>query len=282
MKINLAKTAGFCFGVQKAVDKVYDLAENEKNIYTYGPIIHNNIVVDDLELRGVRVVNEVSELDSLEKGIVVIRSHGATKAVHEEIRDKGFEVIDATCPFVSRIHKIAEDESKKGKSIIVVGSPDHPEVQGIVGWASGPCYVVESPENAEKSDFDGDAEYTVVAQTTYNYNKFKEVVEIFDKKGYNIHVVNTICNATKERQTEADEIAQNVDAMFVVGGRGSSNTAKLYDICKNRCVNTYFIETVDDVPKSIPENVKKIGITAGASTPRKIIEEVQNNVRTNL
>ena len=283
MEVIVAEHAGFCFGVTKAVETVYEQIEKEKsNIYTYGPIIHNETVVSDLEKKGVKVIESVDELEGIDSGTVVIRSHGVTKEVHQKLEQSGLNVIDATCPFVKRIHRIVEEESKKGKSIIVVGSESHPEVEGIVSYATGPVYVVDSPEKAMEFEGDRKLEYTVVSQTTFNKNKFQETIEIFKNVGYNINIVNTICNATDERQTEAEEIASRADAMIVIGGTHSSNSRKLYEICANKCTNTYFIQTLDDLHLEIPKSAKLIGITAGASTPKNIIEEVQKHVRTNF
>lgn len=283
MEVIVAEHAGFCFGVTKAVETVYEQIEKENsNIYTYGPIIHNETVVSDLEKKGVKVIESVDELEGIDSGTVVIRSHGVTKEVHQKLEQSGLNVIDATCPFVKRIHRIVEEESKKGKSIIVVGSESHPEVEGIVSYATGPVYVVDSPEKAMEFEGDRKLEYTVVSQTTFNKNKFQETIEIFKNVGYNINIVNTICNATDERQTEAEEIASRADVMIVIGGTHSSNSRKLYEICANKCTNTYFIQTLDDLHLEIPKSAKLIGITAGASTPKNIIEEVQNYVRTNF
>ncbi len=283
MEVIVAEHAGFCFGVTKAVETVYEQIEKENsNIYTYGPIIHNETVVSDLEKKGVKVIESVDELEGIGSGTVVIRSHGVTKEVHQKLEQSGLNVIDATCPFVKRIHRIVEEESKKGKSIIVVGSESHPEVEGIVSYATGPVYVVDSPEKAMEFEGDRKLEYTVVSQTTFNKNKFQETIEIFKNVGYNINIVNTICNATDERQTEAEKIASRADAMIVIGGTHSSNSRKLYEICANKCTNTYFIQTLDDLHLEIPKSAKLIGITAGASTPKNIIEEVQKHVRTNF
>ncbi len=283
MEVIVAEHAGFCFGVTKAVETVYEQIEKENsNIYTYGPIIHNETVVSDLEKKGVKVIESVDELEGIGSGTVVIRSHGVTKEVHQKLEQSGLNVIDATCPFVKRIHRIVEEESKKGKSIIVVGSESHPEVEGIVSYATGPVYVIDSPEKAMEFEGDKKLEYTVVSQTTFNKNKFQETIEIFKNVGYNINIVNTICNATDERQTEAEEIASRADVMIVIGGTHSSNSRKLYEICANKCTNTYFIQTLDDLHLEIPKSAKLIGITAGASTPKNIIEEVQKHVRTNF
>ena len=283
MEVIVAEHAGFCFGVTKAVKTVYEQIEKDNsNIYTYGPIIHNETVVSDLEKKGVKVIESADELEGIDSGTVVIRSHGVTKEVHQKLEQSGLNVIDATCPFVKRIHRIVEEESKKGKSIIVVGSESHPEVEGIVSYATGPVYVVDSPEKAMEFEGDRKLEYTVVSQTTFNKNKFQETIEIFKNVGYNINIVNTICNATDERQTEAEEIASRADVMIVIGGTHSSNSRKLYEICANKCTNTYFIQTLDDLHLEIPKSAKLIGITAGASTPKNIIEEVQKHVRTNF
>ncbi len=283
MEVVVAEHAGFCFGVTKAVETVYDqIKQGKTNIYTFGPIIHNETVVGDLEKKGVKVIEDPDELSGIKEGTIIIRSHGVTREVHEKLMETGLEIIDATCPFVKRIHRIVEEESAKGKSIVVVGSASHPEVQGIVSYASGPVYVIESPEKAEEFDGDRNCEYVMVSQTTFNMNKFKETIEIFNNYGYNINIVNTICNATDERQTEAEEIASKADVMIVIGGAHSSNSRKLYEICSQRCENTYFIQTLDDLHLEIPPSAELIGITAGASTPKNIIEEVQKHVRTNF
>lgn len=282
MEVILAEHAGFCFGVQKAVDTVYEQVEHkEKKIYTYGPIIHNEEVVKDLESKGVEVVNSADELSNVsENGTIVIRAHGIPRETEEKIKNKGISYIDATCPFVKRIHKIVDEESRKGRTIVITGNAKHPEVEGIVSWANGPVFVIESLEDAEKFTLPVETELTLVSQTTFNYKKFKDVVEIFNGKGYNINIVNTICNATQERQTEAEKIAAQADAMIVIGGTSSSNTRKLYEICSGKCEHTYFVQTADDLPKDFPKGIYKVGITAGASTPKNIIEEVQTHVRT--
>ena len=282
MEVILAESAGFCFGVKRAVEKVYEQAAIGKKIYTFGPIIHNEEVVKDLENKGVTVIETEEELTSLTEGTVVIRSHGVSKHIGDLIAQSGLECVDATCPFVKRIHNIVEKESASGKKIIIIGNAGHPEVEGIMGWSHTPASVIESAEEAENFNCKKDEMLCIVSQTTFNYNKFKDLVEIFQKKGYNVNVVNTICNATEERQTQAREIAARVDAMIVIGGKHSSNTRKLYEICKEKCANTYFIQTLDDLHLELPETAALVGITAGASTPNNIIEEVQNYVRINF
>ncbi len=282
MEVILAKSAGFCFGVKRAVETVYEQTGKGGRIYTYGPIIHNETVVKDLEEKGVRVLEQAADLERLTEGTVIIRSHGVSKAVMERIGESGLVCIDATCPFVKRIHTIVEKESRAGKQIVIVGNPGHPEVEGIMGWSETPAVVIESKAEAENFRSLAGKDICLVSQTTFNYNKFQELVEIIEKKGYNISVANTICNATEERQTEAKAIASQVDAMIVIGGTHSSNTRKLYEICSRECENTCFIQTLDDLQLDFPNSVFRVGITAGASTPNNIIEEVQNYVRINF
>ena len=280
MKVIKAKTAGFCFGVKRAVDTVYEkIGKCEGPIYTYGPIIHNEEVVKDLENKGVIVLRSEEDLDNIAEGTVIIRSHGVEKRICDKLEARGVRIVDVTCPFVKKIHKIVQKESAAGKYILIIGNPDHPEVIGIRGWAGEDVAVIQNADDIENIDFSKKQEICVVSQTTFNYNKFKDLVEIIKKKSYDISVLNTICNATKERQTEAESIAESVDAMIVIGDKHSSNTQKLFEICRKACNNTYYIQTLDDLDLNQLGSVETVGITAGASTPNNIIEEVQNNVR---
>ena len=282
MEVIRAKTAGFCFGVKRAVDTVYEQLEKASEsttIYTYGPIIHNEEVVKDMKQKGVIVLQSEAELDVLTEGTVIIRSHGVEKAIYDKLNAQGIKIVDATCPFVKKIHNIVQKESTNGNYIIIVGNPQHPEVEGIRGWAGTKATVVQTKEDIDKLKIPENEKVCVVSQTTFNYNKFKELVEIILKKSYDVSVLNTICNATKERQTEAQHIAEEVDAMIVIGDKHSSNTQKLFEICKNACKDTYYIQTLDDLDMNQLGSVETVGITAGASTPNNIIEEVQNNVR---
>ena len=289
MKVTLAKSAGFCFGVKRAVDTVYEQLEKSVSgnqpIYTFGPIIHNEEVVHDLEEKGVTVLESVEELEERapQGGTVIIRAHGVEKGISGKIKELGYTLVDATCPFVLKIHRLVEKYSTDGAQIVIIGNEKHPEVKGIKSWSLDPhTAVISNPEEAEKYQAESGKKVCIVAQTTFNYNKFQELVEIINKKGYDIIVLNTICNATEERQTEAAKIARDVDAMIVIGGRNSSNTQKLFEICKNECNNTYYIQTVKDLDITCFESIDSVGITAGASTPNKIIEEVQKNVRNEL
>ena len=280
MEVKTAKSAGFCFGVKRAVEKVYEVAgEKKSGVYTYGPIIHNEEVVGDLEKKGVSVLNSEEELKALAKGTVIIRSHGVPRKIYELLQEKGLDYVDVTCPFVLKIHRIVERESRAGRHIVIIGNKDHPEVEGIRGWCEGPSTVIKTREEAEKFLREGHENVCIVSQTTFNYKNFQELVEILAKKRYDRLVLNTICNATNERQAEAAEIAKTVDAMIVIGGKHSSNTQKLFEICKGVCKNTYYIQTLADLDSDSFRSIQCVGITAGASTPNKIIEEVSKHVR---
>ena len=286
MEVIVAKTAGFCVGVQRAVDKVYELIDScQDRLFTLGPIIHNEEVVNDLEKKGVRVASE-EELKTLPKGsTVVIRSHGVGKKVYDQLKECGLSYVDVTCPFVLKIHRIVEKESKAGSHIVIIGDPDHPEVVGICGWCIGSYTVIRTKQDALDFVPPESKNVCIVSQTTFNYNKFKDLVEILREKRYDntvlniLNILNTICNATEERQREAKSIAGEVDTMLVVGGRHSSNTQKLFEICKKECENTYYIQTPVDLDSDMFQCSSYVGITAGASTPKKIIEEVQEHVR---
>lgn len=290
MDVKLAKSAGFCFGVKRAVDTVYEqIVLNEQNkpgeqtpIYTYGPIIHNEEVIADLERKGVRIINNEEELEALTGGTVIIRSHGVGEKIYHLIEKQNLKLVDATCPFVKKIHRTVRDASDQGDYVLIVGNREHPEVQGICGWCHGPYTVISSVEEAQKLRIPEGKKVTVVSQTTFNVSKFKYILESLQEICYNVICVNTICNATQERQAEAQQIASEVDAMIVIGGKTSSNTQKLYEICKKECDNTYYIQTLKDLSAYNFQTVCTVGITAGASTPKHIIEEVQLHVRTNF
>ena len=281
MMVTLAKTAGFCFGVKRAVEMVYTEVQKGKQVYTLGPIIHNEEVVSDLEKKGVKVINEL-DLEKMEEdgnklsgSTVVIRSHGVSEAVYQALEEKKCEIVDSTCPFVKKIHDTVRKHAAQGYDIVIIGSREHPEVQGILGWCLGRGKVLEKEQEISSYESQNNGKKVcVVAQTTFNYNKFKDLVEIISKKGYDIIAVNTICNATAERQKEAQELAACSDAMIVIGGKNSSNSRKLYEISKNQCESTYFIQTLEDLDMECVRSSESLGITAGASTPKNIIQEV--------
>ena len=275
MKVKVAETAGFCFGVKRAVDKVYELIGTEqKPIYTLGPIIHNEQVVGDLQEKGVEVIDTLEELKTKRDADVEIRYHGVGKDVYDILKENGVEIVDATCPYVKKIHRIVEKQTAEGRRVLIVGSEDHPEVQGIKGWGDERTKVIENMDDFRRLELPEDEKLCIVSQTTFNYKKFQDIVEKISKTRYDITVLNTICNATQERQVEAMRIASQVDVMLVIGGKHSSNTQKLYDICRKECKNTYYIQTLGDFNPECISSVRSVGITAGASTPNNIIEEV--------
>ena len=281
MQIYLAKTAGFCFGVKRAVEKVYEqIGKTEKPIYTYGPIIHNEQVVGDLQEKGVEVIDTLEELKTIRDAGVVIRSHGVGKDVYDILKENGVEIVDATCPYVKKIHRIVEKQTAEGRRVLIVGSEDHPEVQGIKGWGDERTKVIENMDDFRRLELPEDEKLCIVSQTTFNYKKFQDLVEKISKTRYDITVLNTICNATQERQVEAMRIASQVDVMLVIGGKHSSNTQKLYDICRKECKNTYYIQTLGDFNPECISSVRSVGITAGASTPNNIIEEVHTKCQS--
>ena len=277
MEIKLAKSAGFCFGVKRAVDTVYEQIEknqDQRKIYTYGPIIHNMEVVNDLKEKGVFPIEKEIELENIKGQVLIIRSHGVKRKIYETAEKYGIEIIDATCPFVKKIHEAADRESRKGNTIVIVGDKSHPEVEGIIGWVNTKAITVKTAEEAQELDLTSDQGITVVSQTTFNSKKFNNIVEIINKKRYDVNVINTICNATMTRQKEAEEISRQVDVMLVIGDKHSSNTQKLYEICRSHCADTYYIQTNKDLDEQNLQSGISVGITAGASTPNNIIQEV--------
>ncbi|MCR5432342.1 MAG: 4-hydroxy-3-methylbut-2-enyl diphosphate reductase, partial [Lachnospiraceae bacterium] len=273
-KICVAKNAGFCYGVERAVGIVKNLVNEGKKVYTFGPITHNETVVDELSAMGVGIVNDIEELRSIKGAAIVIRSHGVGRDVYKAIENSGNEVVDATCRFVKKIHRIVDENSKQAPFTVIIGDPEHPEVKGICSWCNSPWIVIDSESEARDFVSKNDKDIFVVAQTTYNTHKFEVLVEILSNMRYNVTVVNTICNATEIRQRETFELAGKSDAMIVVGGKHSSNTRKLFEISKEQCENTYYIQTHDDLDLSAFKSFRCVGITAGASTPKTIIKEV--------
>lgn len=276
MKVELAKTAGFCFGVSQAVEKVRELIAEGKHVRTLGPIIHNPQVVAELEAQGVRIVSDPEEVP--EDAVLVIRSHGVEKAVYDRIEKRGIALCDATCPFVAKIHQIVSEQPADESVIFIAGDPTHPEVLGIRGHCAAPSYVFSSPEEleeyVEKSENIEEKRVIFLSQTTFNTKFWKKCVEIAKKHYTNLSIFDTICNATAKRQEEAERLARSHDVMVIVGGRQSSNTAKLREICSASCP-TYLVESADELSREWFRGVRSAGLTAGASTPADIIKEVQ-------
>ncbi len=271
MEIRVAKTAGFCFGVNRAVEIVEECTHDKENKYhTLGPIIHNKHVVDDFAKKG---ISPVDSLDNIAEGErLIIRTHGVGKEVYNKLNEKNIEIIDVTCPFVKKIHNIVEKHSNEGYKIVIIGDKNHPEVQGIDGWCNNTALILGNLDEAKSVNL-GKNRVCVVAQTTFVQEIFKKITTFLKKACNDIVIFDTICNATEERQKEAYELALENDVMIILGGTDSSNTQKLYSICKSVCPTAYCLEHIDQLPKGCDFDFKKVGITAGASTPAVIIKE---------
>lgn len=273
MEVRIAENAGFCFGVKRAMNMAWDELENKNGnkVYSLGPLIHNKQAVDKYKEKG------LLEMDSLDKvpndSKLIIRSHGVAEDVYTQSKSKNMDIVDTTCPFVKKIHEIVKEFSNNGYKIIIVGNATHPEIVGINGWCNNEAFVVNSEEDVDNIPFNNNDKYCVVSQTTANLEHFDKIVEKINSKTDNLTVKNTICFATKERQLSATDLAKEVDCMVVIGGKHSSNTQKLVNICKN-IVPTFSIETKEELQKDMFEGFKVAGVTAGASTPDWIIDEV--------
>ncbi len=284
MKITLAKTAGFCFGVNRAVQSVYDLLEKGERVCTLGPIIHNPQLVEELKGRGVRIVESPDEVGEGET--LVIRSHGVERSVTERAKESGVKTEDATCPFVAKIHAIVAKKGNEGCITLIAGDASHQEVKGIVGHCTGEVFVFSDEEELtnlleEKENF-AEKSAILVSQTTFNEKIFIKCRNILKKVCTNAEIFDTICNATSMRQQEARELSEKNDVMVVIGGRHSSNTAKLFDVCREKCGRTYLVETAEELSDIDFTGCGSAGVVAGASTPAGIIKEVIKTMSENL
>lgn len=274
MKIILAQSAGFCFGVKRATNMAFEAAEQYCQICSLGPIIHSPQLVKKLEEKGVEVIGRVEDIP---EGAVIIRSHGVTEQEFEGILDRKLPVVDATCPFVKKAQEYAAMLSREGYAVVLVGEEEHPEVQGIVSYArEGEVFVVGDRRQAEM--LPRKKRMGIVAQTTQSFENLRHIVEVCLEKSNELRIFNTICDATSVRQNEARTIASQVDLMVVIGGFNSANTSRLAQICRDILPRTHHVETADEVDPRWFHGVKTVGITAGASTPRWIIDEVVDRV----
>ena len=273
MEIIRAENSGFCFGVKRAIEKTEEQIEKYKGtgrrIFTCGPLIHNRIVTDSLKDRGVGIIESPEEL--VPGDVAIVRSHGETREFFRALKEAGAEIVDATCPFVGRIHRLVMEASEKGKRIIIVGDKNHPEVKGINGWCDDSALIVGSPEEAERLE---PGEYFIVCQTTIRQELLDEVAKALSDNGSVTEIENTICSATSERQKSCEELAKTVNAMVIIGGKNSSNTRKLFEISQKHCKSTFFVENIGDLPLKEIQKYNKIGVAAGASTPECVIKEV--------
>ncbi len=270
-----AKNSGFCFGVKRAMEKTEEqITKNTgKKIFTCGPLIHNPNVIEDLKKRGVGIIYKAEEAG---KGdIVIVRSHGETKAFFDKASKQGLEVIDATCPFVNKIHTLVYEAYLQNKCIVIVGDEKHPEVIGINGWCENSAIILDSEEKAAKVKR---SPVFLVCQTTIKKELLDKIISVLKCNHIEVEINNTICNATKERQEACEDLSKKTDAMVIIGGKNSSNTRKLYEISKNNCKYSYFVENIHDLPLKELEKCNKIGVAAGASTPECVIKEVIANM----
>lgn len=274
MKLIIAKKAGFCYGVKKAIElaeKTY--AENSKPIYSIGSLIHNRFEVQRLSKIGIKPVSSVKKV---KKGTIIIRTHGIPKKYILEAKKKKLNVIDATCPFVKRVQNLVKELSKKNFYVLIIGEKKHPEVKSLISYAEKPVKIIESV-NEIRGLSDGE-KIAVVSQTTQSLEKFNYIIKRLKSKYKNVKIFNTICTAALERQEEAEKIAREVDVILIIGGRNSANTARLVDICKKH-TTTYHIESADEISDRWFDKVKSTGISAGASTPKWIIDAVISYIK---
>lgn len=281
MEIIIGKSAGFCFGVKNAVTKTEDELKKNKNVCCLGELVHNKQVTEELIRRGTRFIKNLNEAN----GKVIIRSHGVQKQVYEEANKLNIDLIDLTCPKVLHIHKIAEEYAKKDYFIFLIGKIEHPEMLGTISFCGDNYCVIEKDEEIEyaikKMKETEINKAVIISQTTFSLEKFNSIVENIRTyiNAKQLEVKNTICDATRQRQEETEQIAKMVDVMVIVGGKHSSNSNKLYELAMKYCKNTIFVETADEIEKNAMEGVKKIGIMAGASTPQTSIEKIVEKIK---
>lgn len=274
MEIFVAKSSGFCFGVKRAINIANNCASGtEDEIYTLGPIIHNPQVVKKLEEARIYAKKGLGEID---KGTVIIRSHGVRLEELNEAREKGLNIVDATCPFVKKAQELVARLSEEGYSVVVVGEKDHPEVKGLISYGTKDIWIADSPEGLK--DLPRKKKIGIIAQTTLPMEKLEAVVSFCLKKASEIKVFNTICNATSIRQSESAELAAKADVMIVVGGRNSANTRRLAEVCRQIQPRTYHIEVAAELDPAWLEGASSVGVTSGASTPDWVISEVAEKI----
>lgn len=276
MKIEIAEKAGFCFGVRRAIERACRAKDEagQTPVYTLGPLVHNPQVIDNLRQNGIVSIDDPGDRDN--RGILLIRTHGISPSIREKAQDLGYEIIDATCPLVQKIHKIVRMLEREKYSIIVIGHASHPEVQGIVGEVEGDCLVIENPQQA--AQLGREKKLGVVVQTTALLKNYRKIASQLVEKAEEVRIFNTICYATYERQKAAEKLANRSSVMIVVGGKNSSNTRRLLEICKMVNPNSYHVETALELKEEWFEKAERVGITAGASTPDYIIDQVRDRI----
>lgn len=279
MEIKIAKFSGYCYGVKRAMDLALEKLDetSEKKVYSLGPLIHNDQAMKKFTDKGLIVEEDINKIEK--NSTAIVRSHGLPKDFYDKMDIISTNVVDATCPFVKKIQDIVYENYKSGHGIILIGDKDHPEIRGINGWSDNSSIIINSIEDVERFDFSEDRAYIVAVQTTYKLEKYLQIEKILKNRLKKVEFFNTICYATRERQDAAMELSKTVDAMIVIGGKSSSNTKKLAEICSENCI-TFLIETAKDIDLEKISSFSTIGITAGASTPDFIIDEVKDLLLT--
>ncbi|RJR15780.1 MAG: 4-hydroxy-3-methylbut-2-enyl diphosphate reductase [Nitrospiraceae bacterium] len=273
MKINIAKKAGFCFGVKRAIDITFNLAkEDNKGLYTYGPLIHNPQVVEELNSKGVRTVDDLTSPDIR---TIIIRTHGVSPEVYAETSKMGYNVIDATCPFVKKAQNFAQVLNDEGYQVLIIGDKEHPEVQGLIGFAGGNAVVADEEDQLPPLK----NKVGIIVQTTQPFDKFKKIVLQVISTAREVKIYNTICDFTAQRVKETRELAKKVELMVIVGGKNSSNTNQLVKLSRDVCAKVYHVETAEEIKEEWFQGVENVGITGGASTPQWIIDDAVNKIR---
>lgn len=276
MKIQVAKSAGFCVGVKRALDIAKNYAKGAKQIYMLGDIVHNEKVIEDMKKIGIKKINK---LNRGENKTILIRAHGAAKSTYKNAKKYGYKIIDATCPMVKEIHKIAQNQEKKGYKIIVIGDEKHDEVKGIIGQLNKQAIVISPSKSIKSGQFKDIKKAAVIAQSTQNIEKVKKVIDKIDKYIPRLKFINTICGPTQQKQNEIKKIAKNNEVVFIIGSRMSANTKRLYQLSKNINPHTYWIQNKNEIKSSWLKNVISVGVAAGASTPENIITSTIKKIK---
>lgn len=276
MEIIIAKNSGLCYGVKRAIQIAKEtLSEEKGKVFTLGDLIHNPQVIADLEQQGIR---SLEDLDCLTEGTVIIRSHGVSPEIYKKIEEKNIKIVDATCPIVKRIQRLVEALAQDEEEIVIVGNKNHPESRGLIGYSQGKGIIIESESQAQKMP--KKKRRAVLVQSTQDMNLFQNVVALLIEKTEELKIFNTICQSTQTRQKSTSELASRVDTLFIIGGKNSSNTHKLYQISKRVLPNTHFIESSAQITSEMLKGAKKIGLSGGASTPPEAIEEAVVRIKS--
>ena len=277
MEINLAKSAGFCFGVKRAIDIASEIVESGKPVYMLGDIVHNEEVVKNLARRGIR---RVKNLSRRKKGVLLVAAHGTTADLFGKAKQYGYEIVDATCPMVKEIHKIVIEMDRQGYRIIIIGDKNHAEVIGIAGQIKNKSIIIEDIDELDSQKLDGIKKAAVVIQSTQDSEKISKIKDILEKRIGDLKFFNTVCAPTRIKQKEIRTLPKENDVVIVIGSKKSANTKRLYQIAKSINKNTYWINNKDEIKRNWFKNAESVGVTAGASTPFESIRSVVQHIKS--